>query len=210
MKKFYISYTSVIFSLLIIYTSFLFSGCSGDKREVRQVVKSQMELYPASTLQDIYKSFFQDEYGPGHLIGDVSVAREYFDLELEDMVSTGKRKAEPCGTGKNFYRVPMDLVKEGIIPEDEYFECFMESSKGFQEPDMESWVMKWNEIMKEIEAMDLQIPNLARDKKALTKYLMQGEAAVHHSDSYNSHYSPHYRIFSKVQLEKLKASYPGL
>jgi hypothetical protein len=52
--------------------------------------------------------------------------------------------------------------------------------------------------------MDLQIPNLEQDKKAIAASLEQGEAVFHHSDGYGSHYDPHYRIFSKAQWEKLK------
>jgi hypothetical protein len=191
----------------MIILSIVIISCQRNGSEIQKAVKAQMKLYPKSTLQDLYKSFFQDEFGPGHLIEDVSVAREYFDLELEDMVSRGRREAEPCGTGRNFYRVPMDLVKDGIIPEDAYFESFMESSKDFKAPDIKTWEKKWGDILKEIEAMDLQIPNLERDKKGIASYLKQGEAVVHHSDAYNSNYEPHYRIFSKVQWEKLKASF---
>lgn len=201
----------IIFKKLAVYFAIAFcaivlTSCQTQDRQIRQAITKQMELYPKSNLQDIYKSFFQDEYGPGHLIEDVSFAREYFDLELEDMVSRGRREAEPCGTGRNFYRVPMDLVKDGIINEDEYFNAFMESSKNFKAPDVWSWEKKWQGILKEIEAMDLQIPNLEGDKEAIAKYLKHGEAVVHHSDTYNDTYDPHYRIMGKEQWEKLKGT----
>jgi hypothetical protein len=196
----------VIFSGIALLLVILIS-CQMQDRQVRNAIKRQLDLYPKSELQDIYKSFFQDEYGPGHLIEDVSFAREYFDLELEDMISRGRRAAEPCGAGKNFYRIPMDLVKDGIITEDDYFESFIESSKDFKAPDIKSWEIEWEGILKEIETMDLQIPNLESDKNAIDKYLKQGEAAIHHSDAYNSNYEPHYRIFSKLQWEKLAKKY---
>jgi hypothetical protein len=195
----------IIFSGIILLLGILVK-CQTNNREIRQAVNAQLKLYPESALQDIYKSFFQDEFGPGHLIEDVSFAREYFDLELEDMVSSGRREAEPCGTGRNFYRVPMDLVKDGIIKEDEYFNAFLESSKDFKVPDIKTWEKKWEKILAEMEKMDLPIRNLQRDKKAIADYLSQGEAAVHHSNQYSSKYDPHYRIFSKEQWEKLKAN----
>ena len=192
-----IDFSAII--LVVISSLLTFPACNSGNNKIRLAIDEQLKLYPESTLQDIYKSFFQDEFGPGHLIEDVSFAREYFDLELEDMVSRGRREPEPCGTGKNFYRIPMDLVKDGIISVDEFFNTFMESSKDFKVPDINSWKIEWGEIIKEIEKMNLQIPDLQRDKKAIAEYLIQGKSAVHHSDAYNNTYDPHYRIFSKEQ-----------
>ncbi len=197
-------YSTII--LVIISSMLILPACKSGNNQIRQAVDAQLKIYPESALQDIYKSFFQDEFGPGHLIEDVSFAREYFDLELEDMVSRGRREAEPCGAGRNFYRVPMDLVKDGIINEDDYFNAFMESSKDFKAPDIKVWQKKWEGILAEIEKMDFPIQNLERDKKGIADYLSQGESAVHHSNQYSARYDPHYRIFSKEQWEKLKGT----
>jgi len=192
-----------VYNLLALI--FIVSGCQQDKNEIRQAVENQLKIYPQSSLQDIYKSFFQDEFGPGHLVENVSYAREYFDLELEEMVSQGRHNAEPCGTGKNFYRVPMDLVKDGIIPEEDYFSAFLESASSFTTPDVIAWKQQWNEIVGIVEKMDHDIPNFKEDKEALSKWLDQGETVVHHSQVYNNQYDPHYRIMGKAQWEKLKS-----
>ncbi|NTV83387.1 MAG: hypothetical protein HGA23_03675 [Bacteroidales bacterium] len=194
-----------VYSALILI--FIVSGCQQDKNEIRQAIENQLKIYPQSSLQDIYKSFFQDEYGPGHLVENVSFAREYFDLELEEMVSKGRHDAEPCGTGKHFYRVPMDLVKDGIIPEEEYFSAFLESASSFTTPDVIAWKKQWQEIVIIIEKMDLDLPNFTRDKEALNKWLDRGETMVHHSQGYNDKYDPNYRIMGKVQWERLKESF---
>lgn len=39
-----------------------------DAQAVTKAIEEQMNTYPESTLKDIYKSFFQDAFGPGHLI----------------------------------------------------------------------------------------------------------------------------------------------
>ena len=182
------------------------AGCRQENREIRQAVRSQLEIYPESKLQDIYKSFFQDEYGPGHLIENVSFAREYFDLELEEMQSRGRHEAEPCGEGKNFVRVPMDLVKDGLINEEDYFKAFMDSSVDFKVPVLPSWRKKWESVVNEIEKMDIQLPDFERDKLEIMKYMASGEAVVHHSDRYNDAYDPHYRIMGLKEWEKLKSA----
>ena len=38
--------------------------------------------YPQSTLQDVYKSCFQDYFGPAHIISNREAARRYIEYEL--------------------------------------------------------------------------------------------------------------------------------
>lgn len=37
----------------------------------------QMKTYPKSTLKDLYKNFFQDKFGPGHIISDTTSAGKF-------------------------------------------------------------------------------------------------------------------------------------
>jgi hypothetical protein len=69
--------------LLIILLCF--SACSQsivDSRAVKAAVATQMESFPESRLQDLYKSFFQDRFGPGHIISDRQSALNYILSEL--------------------------------------------------------------------------------------------------------------------------------
>ena len=38
------------------------------EKAVREAVSWQIQTYPKSTLKDLYKNFFQDKFGPGHII----------------------------------------------------------------------------------------------------------------------------------------------
>ncbi len=184
------------------------SGCKTEQSEIKQAVAKQLELYPESTLQDIYKSFFQDEFGPGHLIEDAGRARQYFDFELQEMKSQGRHEAEPCGSGRNFIRVPMDLVKDSLIPAGDFFQAFMESSQYFKLPELASWEIKWKGIMAQISKMDLQIPDLERDRDLILQLIADGNYVMHHSDRYRNAYDPHYRIMSREQWESLSKRFP--
>jgi hypothetical protein len=202
---------SKIISLLAIPGTFLillfFESCQQPDNEIAQAVKIQLERYPESSLQDIYKSFFQDEFGPGHLLSDTAGARQYLEYELSDMTSSGNHMAEPCGTGRNFFRVPLDLVKDGMISDSSLFSAFMESSASFRVPDIESWKKKWNEMLGVIERMNLDLPGFNEDKKALEEMLSREETAVHHSRKYEELYHPHYRILAKEQWERLSSKF---
>jgi hypothetical protein len=192
-RKYFFVLLSITMTMLALQ-----SFCQDDY-EIVHAVRSQLQRYPESSLQDIYKSFFQDEFGPGHLLEDKAGARKYLDYELSEMTSSGNHVAEPCGTGKNFYRVPLDLVKDGLIPFESFFAAFMESAASFALPNNESWKKKWEGILVDIEKMNLNIPNFDEDKKSLADMLKQGETAVHHSQKYEELYNPHYRIMGKEQ-----------
>ena len=55
--------------LLLFFTVFL---TEAQDASIRQAIVQQVETYPASTLKDIYKNFFQDAFGPGHLMSNAS------------------------------------------------------------------------------------------------------------------------------------------
>lgn len=193
--------------LVNIFLLVIIISCSNRESDIILAVRAQLKIYPASTLQDIYKSFFQDEFGPGHLITDSTGAREYLESELSDMESRGNYIAEPCGTGKNFFRVPLDLVKDGKVTADDYLDAFLESAESFSIPETELWKKKWDSIVKEIEKSKLPVNNFAEDKVSLDEMLKKGETAVHHSRSYSEKYDPHYRIMGKEQWENLAKKY---
>jgi hypothetical protein len=197
----------VLTFFVIMMMIWMLPGCHQDKNEIQKAINLQLTRYPESALQDIYKSFFQDEFGPGHLLEDTSWAREYFDLELEEITSSSLHSAEPCGAGKNFYRVPLDLVLDEIIPADTIFAAFLESAALFRTPNISEWKEKWGQILGVIESMDLKIRNFERDKLAISQMLDRGETAVHHSQAYTVRYNPHYRIIGKQQWEQLRTKY---
>ena len=49
---------------------------------IREAIARQLALYPESRVQDIYKSFCQDNLGPEHLIPNPEAARNYLQSEL--------------------------------------------------------------------------------------------------------------------------------
>ena len=62
----------------------MLSSCKLDAQSlaIREAIDRQMATYPESTLQDVYKSFYQDRFGPGHMISDTASARSYLMREI--------------------------------------------------------------------------------------------------------------------------------
>ncbi len=159
-------------------------------------VQKQLELYSESTLKDIYKSFFQDEFGPGHLLENPEKTRIYFEQELKSMKSRRRCYAEPCGRGRNFYRVPMDLIIDGSVSAEVYFSNFHSGASEFILPDMDKWKKKWSIIFRILQGHRDLIKNFERDSLEIHEVLKNGHYVIHHSRRYRELYNPHYRIFS--------------
>ena len=205
----------------------LFSGVFTDppREKVADVVKWQMLHYPESRLIDYYKNFFQDKFGPGHMVTDTASAGAYLRKELAQMPSDNfpddqrvcisndaSEKAtsdyiEFTGWEHNFMRVDLYLVKNGIIPYDKFFEAFLESVKTGPVVSHEDWIKEWNSIVGVISDINRKMPDFKADSVNISKMLSQGEYVVHHSAVYENVYKPHYRLISKSVFDRKLSSY---
>ena len=168
-----------------------------DSAAVKAAISNQLETYPESRLQDLYKSFFQDRFGPGHIIRDRESARDYILSELTGADTLMGPKTEPCGWESNYVRVNLSVVADGLLTADELTDALMASAKEIKEEDIERWKEEWAEILAIIEKHYPDIPNLEEDKTKIVELLASGQYAYHHSEAYNAAYHPHYRIIAK-------------
>lgn len=165
--------------------------------------QEQLARYPESSLADLYKSFFQDAFGPGHLVDDPDRARTYFDNELARMQSRGRHKTESCGVGRNFCRIPMDLIADGIVEKEAYYEAFVKSARSFTLPDLSQWKKEWQTIVEALRPLSHLIREFKADERRIEALLAKGSYASDHSDHYRRIYDPHYRIFTIEEMELL-------
>ena len=172
------------------------------KKAVRQAVERQMQTYPKSTLKDLYKNFFQDKFGPGHIISDTTAAANYLRREMASYTETEGDIAEPTGWEGNFYRVNLSVIKKGQIPYPVYFDAFIRSVNGIRPVTVAEWQKEWNRIEAIIRTMKFSLTNYKEAKKEIEDRLNRGEYVGHHSKIFEDNYSPHYRIISKAIFEE--------
>ena len=170
--------------------------------KIKKSVERQLNDFPKSTLQDLYKSFFQDRFGPGHLVSDTSKAGNYLRYELNNSTVYHEKYYEPTGYESNYYRVNLSVIKENKISYQDFFDAFLRSVEKVNPNDIEEWKSEWAEIEAVIISMDLNLENFEEDLEMIHSVLERGEYAVHHSETYNSEYHPHYRIIEKSIFEK--------
>jgi hypothetical protein len=191
-------------NILIPVILSMFISCSGQEdKNIHEAVNYQIKNYPHSTLQDLYKNFFQDVYGPGHLLSDTSAAMDYLRAELKMVKERSLvQTAEGTGYKNRFVRVDLFPVSEGIIPFEEFSNAFTESAKKFDVPEIEEWKDEWKKILSVIESMDIQLKDFEKDKQMIDGVLSQGKFVVHHSPGYSEAYDPHYRLIEKEIYRK--------
>lgn len=191
-------------SVLLSFWIFFLSAFALTKEES---IDYLVTTYPETRLTDIYKSFYQDNFGPGHLLGDSVSARKYYDYELTDTSEWGGPLFEFTGEGKNFVRVNMDLVRKGIIPVDAYFNAFKNSLGRVIKPTDEYWISEWLQIDSIINAKDYHFHDEEKERKIIREKLKSRDFPIHHSDNFNEHYKFHYRIISLPEFKSLKEKY---
>lgn len=171
-----------------------------DSEAVRVAVAAQMESYPESRLQDLYKSFFQDRFGPGHIIRDRQSARDYILSELASADTLMGPRTETCGWQGNYVRVNLSVIADGLMTAEKLTDALMASAKEVSDEYIERWKTEWAEIEAIIEKTYPVIPDLQEDKARIAELLGTGQYAWHHSVQYNAAYHPHYRIIAKEFL----------
>lgn len=191
--------------LLLFFTVFL---TEAQDASIRQAIVQQVETYPASTLKDIYKNFFQDAFGPGHLMSNAPDAEQRMRNYLEQECEEAKKDFNPCpdyeltGSHGRFYRVNLSVINDGRVPMNTFLNAFMKSAAQFSLPKVEDWKKEWIAIEKCIKELGYQFPDQAQDSAAIMNILDQGQYASHHSFAYNEAYHPHYRLIEKTIFEK--------
>lgn len=186
--------------ILALACSFSLFGQSIDTIVVRSAIERQLVAYPESTLQDIYKSFYQEHFGPGHIISDTASARRYLMRELSEMGKTQSPYFEPTGSQGDYVRVYLSAIADSLITAEQLLDAFVRSANSRQEPTV-SWMEKWEAIVSIIQANKMEIEGFETDLPLLTEAARNNQA-VHHSSHYNEAYHPHYRIVERGIFER--------
>ena len=194
---------AVLYSILCFCV--IFSSCKqySHSLAIRKAIERQMATYPESTLQDVYKSFYQDRFGPGHMITDTASARSYLMRELSEMSDASAVYYEPTGSEGRFVRVYLSAIADSLITVEQLLDAFIQSANKVQEPQTE-WTTEWEDIVGVIRKHDLKVNDFEALQPLLSE-AAQNQQAVHHSQAYREAYHPHYRIVEREVLQKILA-----
>ena len=185
----------VIFALLHCFLLV----CHASNDSIQEAITRQLQEFPQSHLQDIYKSFYQSCFGAEHLIADTASVRAYLREEIATATTdtVANPYYEPTGANGNFVRVYLRCVTENYITEQQLSDAFLRSAHPQQH--MEQWHELWVEkIVPTARKAGLVFSQEELDE--LTSASRQ-DRAVRHSDGYRNAYHPHYRIVERRIFE---------
>lgn len=197
----------IVTAALLSAMAIVITACQGDP--VREAIARQLAMYPESRVQDIYKSFCQDNLGPGHLIPNPDHARAYLMSELEEYrkdLETGQYdkpqlRYEPVGDQGNYVRVDLSAVLDGMVDADTLLDAFVRSANEGKVLTEEAWKQKWRSIADVIRQHFPDIPEATDDLAAIDSLIDAGHLILHHSEVFGKAYHPHYRIVDRQIFE---------
>ncbi len=185
-------------AFLMIIMALALGSCRGDSndesRSIREAIATMLERHPSATLQDIYKSCFQDYYGVAHMLADRPSVKRYIEHETATADSLVGSYYEPCGWRAQFIRVNLSAVKDERITSDLLTDAFMASARYSRKSATDEWKELWPRIAKEARSVCPTLKNFSADSAAIAAMLARGEYVMHHSPEYRKAHHPHYRI----------------
>jgi len=189
---------------------FLLSGTlisSDREKQIIQFIDNELKYYPEAQLSDLYKNYFQNAYGPGHILKDTIQAGKYLDWELQQTDWIDTLSYQALGINHDYYRINLRLVKDGIIPRDTLWQALLESAKLARNPDLENWKEEWSEVLSVIKKIKPGLPRMEADENLINQVFSEGHVVMHHSNHYKETYHPHYRIIHRTVFERWKGKY---
>jgi hypothetical protein len=182
-------------------------SCTQSVSKTEEFVSSEFATFPESRFVDVYKSFFQDAYGPGHLIPDTLHAGMYLSQELQNENWPDTLTWQATGIEHDYYRINLVLVKNGTIPRDTLLLAMLESATLARKPEIAEFKKQVNELYEVVKKQRPNLPDLEKDKAAIDAQLEKGEVMMHHSEHYLQTYQRRYRIVHHTVFERWKNTY---
>ena len=167
---------------------------NNEDKAIRQMCEEIHAQYPVATLQDVYKTCYQDYFGAEHLVKDTASARQYLQKEFDECRDTDMSlmpKREPTGFRHRFTRVNLSCVVDGELSEKQMLSMFLDAA-GKDNAFGNDWAAEWMKI----ESIALKVcPDWADQAlQAELQEAARNKQAVRHSEAFRTAYNPHYRI----------------
>jgi hypothetical protein len=96
----------------------------------------------------------------------------------------------------------LKVIADGRVSIDDFTDAFMASAKGIDTTLTQKFLDDWALIQQTIRTIKPDLEGFAKDSTILSTLLKEGKYVVHHSEKFNDHYQPHYRIIRKDVFEE--------
>jgi hypothetical protein len=98
--------------------------------------------------------------------------------------------------------VNLKVIADGRVPMDVFVDSFMASANGIDTTLTQTFIEDWQKIQRIVRTILPSLEGFEKDSILLSNLLKEGKYVVHHSEKFNLHYHPHYRIIRKDLFEE--------
>lgn len=153
--------------------------------EFERIVREHRARYPLMQPQDYGKLAYQSEFGPEHLVTDEDRMLDYIREEWSGVEGFTCRAPEDIGGGLCRFHLNPDVEKTAAS--EVLIKLFRLTS--------EKYIGNWDGLEEKLSVLEkLPVSGMG---EWLKQYRAKGCPAVHHSEVYRAHYTPHYRLLKQ-------------
>ena len=169
---------------------------------MKNIFIEHYQKYPKMQISDFLKLLYQSCFGPKHLYQnhDFVTIHNYMEMELVKIKHESTTYIEDIGSG--YLRIYLSAVRQKYISQEQLEQIFWDSMlDSFDLDQATDNFLEGIEILKELcEQKAILIPSQVAISE-INAYLLDGVRPIHHSETYQKTYSPHYRVVSRKYLE---------
>ena len=166
--------------------------------ELRRVLLAHASKYPMMKPTDAVKLIYQNEFGGGHLIKDVTGCMNYLFQEY-DAITKSEDSPLYESIGNGLVRVHLSAVRKDQL--ELLGSAFIRSASAHQ-GNSERFFEKL-EVLKVLASQGTYSFGFRELQQYLTQYVAAGCPAVSHSEVYRQQYRPAYRVIRRCEMECL-------
>lgn len=168
--------------------------------KIKKLLLSEYRLHPEAQIRDYYKLFFQDAFGPAHILNNRISAENYLKSELTEASNFEEHDLQDIRCLNNYFRVNIKLIVNGKISFKKFLDLFIKSQKLDSRIAWDQWQIIWDQIEQTI--ISLNIPFKKEDLLEMRR-ISKTKEIISHSKIYKKNYHPHYRLIKKNLIENL-------
>jgi uridine kinase/predicted membrane protein len=165
--------------------------------EIRELAASQLSLYPKAQSIDILKAIYQNEFGAGHMISDVSVCKKMIEDETAELAKLEDIKSgdyvEPLGNG--LARLHLRALLQTGIKSETFAKIFMLTAVR-PRGNRENFLRKVRLLEKLCREKAFSFSEQSIEA-AVSMWDAGGGGLFRHSDIFRENYHPAYRVVER-------------
>ncbi len=173
-----------------------------DQHDLQGLILSHMDRYPHMQLQDLYKLLLQSVMGCEHAVSDIERARSWLEMEItRSAVGPVEPLFDPISPDGAVIRLHLRPYIEAGMDMERLLVAFIRTSCDHRGSSQE--LIEAGRLSSRMAKNGLLPFETAEILTFWNRQEEQGFPATHHSESYQSHYHPAYRVISRRHLEEL-------